>query len=488
MEEEIKVNQGPVVDSDVLNEYETSVQKTTNLNYSEGIKMIINGVFADFGVDAVITGEIVGPNVIRYSLGIGRNVSYKAIANVITDIQIRLGGVPVRLDTTSQGIGNIGLEVENKVIETVSFKSLYESLPDIQKHPLAIPLGMKVTGQPVWIDLKDAPHILVCGINGSGMTLFFNTVITSLIMRNSPNDVRLALFDQKMVEFNYYNDMPHLWCPVIRDDESAVKVLKDLDQEMLDRYERMTEANCCSLEEYNEFAAENGLNRLPYIVVVINEYGALVDDSKNIPYHVISLAQKARAAGIHLIVGTQNPSINVVTGVLKVNLPVHIGFMMSNTVDSLAVLGEAGAEKLAGCGDMLVQSHLVSRLGLVRLQGCFIHRTEIKRVVDILKDSYKPLYMIRDKKWDDLSFKIKKKVPEQEMDKKDNPDNNDEDRYENIKEWVMNKDYISISLIQRECSVGFNRAGRYFLRLQEEGIISKETSKRGCKVLKNNEK
>ena len=162
--------------------------------------------------------------------------------------------------------------------------------------------------------------------------------------------------------------------------------------------------------------------------------------------------------------------------------------MMSTTVDRWTVLREAGAEKLAGCGDMLVQSHLVSRLGLVRLQGCFIHRTEIKRVVDILKDSYKPLYMIRDKKWDDLSFKIKKKVPEQEMDKKDNPDNNDEDRYENIKEWVMNKDYISISLIQRECSVGFNRAGRYFLRLQEEGIISKETSKRGCKVLKNNEK
>ena len=225
---------------------------------------------------------------------------------------------------------------------------------------------------------------------------------------------------------------------------------------------------------------EKGYSKIPYIVVMIDEYADLVDQDKSISNPIVSLAQKARAAGIHLVIATQRPATNVLTGVLKANLPTHIALMMSTSVDSMTVIGEAGAEKLAGQGDMLVQSHLVSKLGVVRLQGCFIHRTEINRVVSYLKEHYKVDYSfelntIPNKPYDDVP-KLKKIAADPWLE--------DETHYQAVKEWVLEQDYISISRIQRECGLGFNRAGTYFLRLQQEGIVSKECSKRGCLVLK----
>ncbi len=471
-EENISYTDEGIVSSDVLNEYETSMQRTTNLNYADEIKFVINDVFKDFGIDVIVTGHIVGPNIIRFSLHTGKNVSVKSITNLISDLQVRLGGVPVRLDDTSSGMHDIGLEVEAKMPETVSFKSLYEALPKVAKYPLAIPLGVKVTDERVWIDLENAPHILISGTTGSGKSIFIRSAITSLIMRNSPNDVKLALFDPKMVELSNFNDIPHLLCPIVKDAKTAYNVLNILEEEMFSRYAKMSEASCCCLDEYNEYATENKLNKLPRIVVVIDEYGDLVDSDKRISEVIISLAQKARAAGIHLILGVQNPTTNVVTGVLKANVPVHIAFMASSVLDSMVVLGQSGAEKLAGRGDMFVQSPFVSRIGLVRLQGCFIHRTEIKRVVDDLKDLYKTQY---DEKY--LEQKAPANNSSESIDSED-------DHYQMIKDWAIDREYVSISSIQRECAVGFNRASRYFAKLQEEGILAKESDKKGCKVIK----
>lgn len=463
MEEEIIVNQGPLVDSDVLNEYDISKERTINLNYADEIKDVINSVFTDFGVDALISGHIAGPNVIRFGLNTGKNVSVKSIANLINDIQIRLGGVAVRLDTTSKGMYDIGLEVETKVHELVGFRSVYESLPNIKKHPLAVPLGVKATEEPVWIDLEEAPHILISGTTGSGKSMLLKSMIMSLVMRNLLADVQLVLFDPKMVEFNCFKDLPHLYCPIIKNKDNAYKVLSNLEQEMYDRYSKMSETSCCNLEEYNEYAIQNGLEKLPYIVLIFDEYGDLVDQKKEVASIVVSLAQKARAAGIHIIISVQNPSTYVVTGVLKANLPVHIALMTSSVTDSLVILGEAGAEKLSGRGDMFVQSHLLSKLGVMRLQGCFVDRNEIKRVMDFITPRHlKPTTVVQAES-----------------------NNQEDDLYQKIKEWATNEEYVSVSRIQRECGMGFNRASRYFSLLQQDGIVSSEATKKGYKVIKN---
>ena len=480
MEEENKIYQGPVVDSDILFEYETSEQRSINLNYADNIKEIINNVFLDFDVDASITGHIVGPNVIRFSLRTGKNVSLVTIKNLITDMQVRLGGVAVRLDTASRGMLNIGLEVPNKAQETVAFKTLYESLPDIDKYPLAIPLGASTNDEPVWIDLKDAPNILVCGTNGSGMSLFMNSVVTSLIMRNSPHDVKLILLDPNMVEFNRFNDMPHLYCPILWDSDAIYRALHELVEEMNDRYYRMLDYNCCCLEEYNEYAAEDGCRKQPYIVVCIDNYDNLVKTNREIANFVLTLAQKGKAVGIHLIVGIKNPSTKAVTGALKTNFPVRVGLMMASAVDSMTILGESGAEKLIGKGDMLIQSHLISKSGVVRMQGCFIHRSEIRKVVDLLKKTYPTFYFGR--------FREERKPVLNNLQAQIKSEDIEDNRYEEIKKWVLSQEYISISRIQRECQVGFNRASQYFLRLQIEGIVGDEPSKHGHKVLSNKEK
>lgn len=367
--------------SDILNEYENGEKRDNNIKAAEGRKDVIDATLADFGFNTRIEDYTVGPNVTRYNLRLKQNISIKSIGSIISDIQVRLGGVPVRFDTTTPGQSTVGIEIENPQPETVSFKELYESLPDVDRHPLAIPLGKKIDGEPTWIDLNAAPHMLITGTIGSGKSMMEESIITSLIMRNSPEDVQFVLIDTKKISFNRFSDIPHLYCPIVRDSKSIQHVLLQLIKEMGERYDAYCELNCCSFDEFNELMEENGLPTIPYIVVVIDDYADLVGANREIASLVLCLAQKSRASGIHLIVCTERPCTNALTGALKANLPTRLVFMASNTIDSITVIGEAGAEKLNGCGDMLVQSPLVSKIGLVRLQGCFIHRTEINRVV-----------------------------------------------------------------------------------------------------------
>ena len=462
------------IDSACLNEYVIEEQEQVNNKAAEEVKAVIDNTFMDFGVQARIKDYIVGPSVTRYNVELAQNCSVRTLTNLICDIQVRLGGLSVRYDLNSLGSFMPSLEVENPSPKTVCLKELYDGLPSRDKNPLAIPLGLKVNGDVSWIDITRSPHILISGTTGSGKSMFINSLITTLVMRDSPEELKFVLFDPKRVELHKFKELPHLLCPIINEADTAKKVLVELNNELERRYDTFFKTSCSNITEYNEDAEENGVDKYPYIIAIIDEYADLIDSDKTIINPIISLVQKARAAGIHLIIATQRPATNILTGVLKANMPTHIAFMTANVVDSMTIIGEPGAEKLLSKGDMLVQSPVVTRTGLIRLQGSYVHRAEIKRILEILKERYTAKY--------DIHFLIDREPDPEVVVQPRNIEDMDEERYQAIKEWVMTQDYMSISRIQRECSVGFNRAGRYFLRLQEEGIVSKETTKHGCPV------
>ena len=472
--------------TEVLNVYETSEQEELNRRVADERKELINEVFMNFGVGAHVEDYTIGPSVTRFNVSYDRNVSARSVSNLVQDIQIRLGGVSARFESIVEGQSTSGLEIPNASVTTVSFKDVYEALPDVKKHPLAVAFGKNIKGDVIYADFDEFPHALVAGTTGSGKSIFVNSIIVSLIMRNSPDDLKMVLVDPKKVEMARYKDMPHLLCPIITEAQEAKALMEKLVEEMERRYVLFAENGCSNIKEYNEDAPTLGLERLPYIMIFFDEYADMVDQCKDISMPVVSIAQKARACGIHMCIATQRPSTNVVTGVIKANLPTHVALMMASAVDSMTIIGEGGAEKLIGKGDMLVQSPLVSRVGVVRLQGCFIHRQEINRVIGYLKEHYETTY---EEKYLNLAQKAEQAASEyaQTPEFKESAGNSEEERYQAIKEWVLTQEYMSISRIQRECAVGFNRAGRFFLRLQAEGIVGTETEgNKGCKV--NNDK
>ena len=471
--------------TEVLNVYETSEQLELNRKAAEERKELINIAFADFGVGAHVEDYTIGPSVTRFNIRYDHNVSVRSVSNMVPDIQIRLSGVSARFENIVEGQNTSGLEIPNVSVTTVSFKDVYEALPDVKKHPLAVAFGKNIKGDVIYADFDEFPHALVSGTTGSGKSIFINSIIVSLIMRNSPDDLKLVLVDPKKVEMSRYKDMPHLLCPIITEAPEAKALMEKLCKEMDDRYRLFAQNGVTNIKEYNEDAPGLGLERLPYIMVFFDEYADMVDQCKDISLPVVSIAQKARACGIHMCIATQRPSTNVVTGVIKANLPTHVALMMASSVDSMTIIGEGGAEKLIGKGDMLVQSPLVSRVGVVRLQGCFIHRQEVNRVVGYLKEHYETVY---DEKYLNLNQEAEIAASEYAStpEFKEAAGNSEEERYQSIKQWVLTQEFMSISRIQRECSVGFNRAGRFFLRLQKEGVVSEETTNKGCPVIGGN--
>ena len=469
--------------TEVLNTYETSEQQEINRRVAVERQELINIAFQDFGVGAHVEDFTIGPSVTRFNVKYDHNVSVRSVSNMVQDIQIRLSGVSARFENIVEGQSTSGLEIPNASVTTVAFKDVYEALPDVKKHPLAVGFGKNIKGDVIYADFDEFPHMLCAGTTGSGKSIFTNSIIVTLIMRNSPDDLKMVLIDPKKVEMSRYKDMPHLLCPIITEAKEAKVLMEKLCQEMEERYQLFAQNGCSNIREYNEDAPGLGLEKLPYIMIFFDEYADIVDQCKEISMPVVSIAQKARACGIHLSIATQRPSTNVVTGVIKANLPTHVALMMASSVDSMTIIGEGGAEKLIGKGDMLVQSPLVSRVGVVRLQGCFIHRQEISRVVGYLKEHYETHY---DEKYLNLQEASEQATSEyaNSPEFKEAAGNSEEERYQAIKEWVLTQEYMSISRIQRECAVGFNRAGRFFLRLQNEGVVGMETEgNKGCPVL-----
>ena len=469
--------------TEVLNVYETSEQQEINRRVADERQELINIAFSDFGVGAHVEDYTIGPSITRFNIKYDHNVSVRSVSNMVQDIQIRLSGVSARFENIVEGQSTSGLEIPNASVTTVAFKDVYEALPDVKKHPLAVGFGKNIKGDVIYADFDEFPHMLCAGTTGSGKSIFTNSIIVTLIMRNSPDDLKMVLIDPKKVEMSRYKDMPHLLCPIITEAKEAKVLMDKLCLEMEERYQLFAQNGCSNIKEFNEDAPGLGLEKLPYIMIFFDEYADIVDQCKEISMPVVSIAQKARACGIHLSIATQRPSTNVVTGVIKANLPTHVALMMASAVDSMTIIGEGGAEKLIGKGDMLVQSPLVSRVGVVRLQGCFIHRQEITRVVGYLKEHYETHY---DEKYLNLAQETEQATNEyaNSPEFKEAAGNSEEERYQAIKEWVLTQEFMSISRIQRECAVGFNRAGRFFIRLQNEGIVGNETEgNKGCPVL-----
>ena len=466
-----------------LESYQTEEQVQQNIKEAEEKMEIVNQAFHDFNIPAQVVDYVIGPSITRLLIDYTSTGSVKTVAKVVPDISRRLSGVPIRFEETVPGTRYSGFEVPNPVCATVSFKEVFEALPDPAKHPTAVPFGKNITGEVIYADICKFPHMLVSGTSGSGKSVFVNSIITSLIARTSPYDLKLVLVDPKRVEMNRYRDEPHLLCPVINEASEAKVMLEKMVDLMNKRYQMFeSAAYATDISDYNCWANENGQPIMPYIVIILDEYADLVYSCKEVSVPLLSITAKARACGIHVIVSTQRPSTDVITGTIKANLNTRVSLAAASGVDSTTILDETGAEDLLGHGDMLVKSSLISRSGLTRLQGCNIKTKETMYIVNYLKKNYQPEYLE-----EFLNLSEEEEAPTvSALESPMMTGDSDEEKYQWIKEWAMTQDYVSMSKIQRDCSVGFNRAGRIVRRLQDEGILSTESegSNRGFKVIK----
>ncbi len=465
---------------DLLEEYDSGDTKELNIRVAEERKAIINQAFSDFRVKAHVANYIIGPSVTRFEIEYDATEKADNVRRYVDDISVRLNGVAITFNVRVLGSACSSFEMSNEKAITVPFKQIMTSLPSASECPFAIGFGLDVKGDLKWANFTKLPHLLLAGSTGSGKSVYINSIINTLIMRNSPDDCKLVLVDPKIVETKIYSDIPHLLCPIVSDAFEANELMKRLIDEMERRYKLLGDKYVKSLDEYNDLAEEEGFDKEPFIFVIIDEYANLIGNCKELNEGVSTLAAKARAAGIHLFLATQRPSTDVMTGTIKSNFANRIALLAASQTDSITMINEKGAESLIGNGDALIMSPLLSRNGNVRVQGAFISNKEIMRIVSYLKEHYKPDY---DPRYDNLA-----KVEEEES---SNPSFGgklaaDADEYETIKDWVMQYENMSMSKIQANCGVGFNKAQRIVIRLQEEGILSQEkiSSNVGYKVLK----
>lgn len=463
--------------STLLEVRDESKGREENEEVADARKQKINQIFEDLGVGAQITSYTIGPSVTQYDVQTDRNVSVNGLGKYISDISIRLGGLDARFVQIVQGKSTSGIEIANAKSSLVNFKDCLDDLNNRNCSKLTIPFGKDISGHYVCADLKDFPHLLVCGTTGSGKSIFIHSVIMSLIMRNTPDELKLVMIDPKRVEFGKYKDIAHLMCPPVNDSNKAYVALNKLVDLMEFRYRLFEKVGVSNIKQYNADALENGKDKLPYIVLICDEFADLMDTNRKCSEPVVRIGQKARAAGIHMIIATQRPSVNVITGVIKANLPVRVALSCSSYTDSQTILGEGGAEKLLGNGDMLVMCPLLTKQGFTRVQGSFVDNKEIKHVCDFLRANAEPEY---DPVFVDLEDKSKVTNIDSE-DQAMKVEKAFDDKYEEVKRWVVNEEYTSISKIQRTFGFGFPRAGKIFARLEEEGIVAKDTDSNNAK-------
>lgn len=456
----------------------------------------INAILASFKSGAHVVDFTIGPSVTRFNIDTDSGVTVSSVKRYIQNIQVKLGGIPTRFEEVVPGQMTSGLEIANDNSRTVTMREIFEALPPLsEKTKLYIPFGESISGKIISGDLSKFPHMLISGGTGSGKSVFMQSVIMSLIMRNRPEELKLVMVDPKRVEMAKYDSIPHLLCPIVKDMSQAKICIDKLCHEMERRYTIFEKAGVREIREYNEeYASKKNLRKLPFIVCIIDEFADLMDTFKNVEDPVVRIAQKARAAGIHLIIATQRPTVNIVTGRLKANLSVRVALSMNSSIDSVTILGEAGAEELAGHGDMLVVCPEVLRNGLIRAQGAFVETKEIEAVTNFIRSQSKPQY---DPYFMDLVDHEAEAKAAEEAALANAPTRAElrqmagDDLYSQIKAKVMTQEYASVSRIQRENGIGFPRAGRIFARLQQEGIVASapesNSSSKGCKVLVHSE-
>ncbi len=433
---------------------------------------------AMFKIDGDVVRTYTGPVVTTFEFKPAPNVKVSKILGLQDDLAMALKAQTIRIQAPIPGKDVVGIEVPNEDTQTIYLKEMLDSeIFQNSKSPLTMILGKDIVGKPFITDLKKLPHLLIAGTTGSGKSVGINSMILSLLYKNSPDNLRLVMIDPKMLEFSMYNDIPHLLTPVITKAADAINALANMVSEMERRYTLMSKTKTKNIENYNEKAQKEGYDTMPYIVVVIDELADLMMTSgKDVEYSIARLAQMARASGIHLIVATQRPSVDVVTGLIKANLPSRLSYKVGQKIDSKIILDSMGAESLLGRGDMLFTPPGMS--GLVRIHAPWSTESEIEKVVDFLKEQREVVY--------DMNF-IKDRTSSVTVGKNGNANDSDnvdlDELYQDAKEIVLLEKKTSISYIQRRLRIGYNRAATIVEQLEQTGILSEVNAKGNREIL-----
>jgi len=456
---ELRINQEYIIPTGFLNASKPIDSNTMASEIKRNSELLVR-TLADFGIESRVINVNRGPVITLYEMQIAAGIKITKVVGLSDDIAMALAAYRVRIVAPIPGKSAIGVELPNKAREMVTLGDIIKSDEyQDKKGSLKVGLGKDILGKPITLDLKKQPHLLIAGSTGSGKSVCVNSIITSIVYNYDPNYVRFLMVDPKMVELQLYNGMPHLLTPVITEPHVAPSVLKWAIYEMERRYRLLASKNTRDIETYNSKVecARRGEEKLPFIVIIIDELADLMMvASKEIEGYITRLAQKARAIGIHLVLATQRPSVDVITGVIKANFPARIAFQVAQKTDSRTILDQNGAEKLLGKGDMLYQSPLTSYP--VRIQGAFISEDETVQVVEHLRILGKPQYI-----------DIEDALRENETDT-DLGEDGDEMFVEALK-IIEETRKASASYLQRRLSIGYNRAARMIERMEEMGYI-----------------
>ena len=462
----------------VLNKVSNKGSKQTE--DTETISNQLIDVLQEFGINSArIVDTHVGPSVTQYEIAIGHGTKLSKIVGLNKEISLALAKKDVRIQAPIPGKSTIGIEVANQTIQPVSFREVFEKLPENKSNSkLLVVLGKNIMGEVKWAELDKTPHLLVAGSTGSGKSVCINCIISSILMRTKPDEVKLVMVDPKKVELSNYNGVPHLLTPVVTDPKKASIALQKIVHEMESRYDIFESSKVKNITTYNEMIDKKNQGRpddekipkMPYIVVIIDELADLMlVAAKDVEDSIMRITQMARAAGIHLIVATQRPSTDVITGVVKANIPSRISFSVSSSIDSRTILDMAGAEKLLGKGDMLFLP--MGENVPERIQGSFVSDEEIERIIDWTVKQQIATY--------DARFENLEQAAEEQGNAGGHPrdvnEEYDDPLYNEVKEFVIEQGKASSSLIQRRFKVGFNRAATILDLLEERGVVGPAT-------------
>lgn len=464
--------------------------KASNINKNsaevKGQKLI--EILSNFGIQARLTNTFIGPSVTKFEIVPDENIKVNKISGISDNIKMGLAAKDIRIEAPIPGRSAVGVEIPNaeNVMVRMSELTKSEKFKDKSKQ-LLFTLGKDLMGEPVYCELNKMPHLLVAGATGSGKSVCMNTIIISYLLRSDPKDLKIVLIDPKKVEFTPYHDIPHLLWPVITDSDMASMMLKKAVVIMEERYDAFADAGVRDIKSFNDLVikhnasvgdSESKMEKMPYIVIIIDELADLMMTAKKeVEASIQRLTQLSRACGIHMIVATQRPSTDVITGLIKSNIPSRISFAVSSSIDSRTILDQTGAEKLLGHGDMLYLPQGES--GPIRVQGCFVTDDEIKRITDYCKKQADPDY-------DDTYFEIKRNL-EGESFSYSSESNNPREKdalYDEVVEYVTQAQKASTSLLQRRFGIGYNRSARIIDELEKNGIIGPSNGSKPREVYK----
>ena len=445
-------------------------KRSHNINEAEIDQQISNLLdkLRKFKIDGDVVRTYTGPIVTTFEFRPAPHIKVSKILTLQDDLAMALKAQTIRIQAPIPGKDVVGIEVPNQNLETIYLKEILES--EVFKNassPLTMALGKDIVGAPFVTDLKKLPHLLIAGTTGSGKSVGINAMLLSLLYRNSPQTLRLMMIDPKMLEFSIYNDIPHLLTPVITEAKKAITALSNMVAEMERRYKIMSQTRTKNIESYNEKMKSDGGEQFPYIVVIIDELADLMMTSgKDVELYIGRLAQMARASGIHLIVATQRPSVDVVTGLIKANLPSRISYRVGQRIDSKVILDQMGAESLLGRGDMLFTPP--GSPGVIRLHAPFASEKEIETIVNFLKEQQDVIYDERFLAEEGSSAgSAAGALGEDELD----------ELYEEAKEIILSEQKTSISYLQRRLKIGYNKAANIIEQMEKMGVLSPVNAK-----------